>query len=99
MLSEPEHTLRFWEGQFPDFIAPYRNDTGHRFYTDEDIDKLIMVRYLLRDVGLKIEGAQKRLKDNPDSAMRHAKANNKLKYIKSELKALQAALNSVMPAS
>ncbi|MDR3309129.1 MAG: MerR family transcriptional regulator [Tannerella sp.] len=98
-LNENESTVRFWEGPFPDFIAPYRNDTGHRFYTDEDIDKLKMVRYLLRDVGLKIEGAQKRLKDNPDSAMSHSKAIDKLKHVKSELKALQAALNTVMPTS
>jgi DNA-binding transcriptional MerR regulator len=95
ILGEPESTLRFWEEQFPDFIAPFRNETGHRFYTEKDIDALRALRLLLRDVGMTAEGAQKHLKGNKRSSlMRRAKAIDKLERVKSELKALEKALDT-----
>ncbi|MDR3253026.1 MAG: MerR family transcriptional regulator [Tannerella sp.] len=96
ILGENESTLRFWEEQFPDVIAPHRNETGHRSYTEKDIDDLRALRLLLRDVGMTTEGAQKHLKGNKRSSlMRRAKAIDKLERVKSELKALEKALNSV----
>ena len=57
LLQLPASTLRFWESQFT-ILKPKRNDGGTRFYTPSDIETLKMIKYLVKDKGLKIEAAQ-----------------------------------------
>ena len=38
-LKVPTHVLRFWEKKF-NFIKPKKNQTGRRYYSNQDIAKI-----------------------------------------------------------
>ena len=62
-LSVPAHTLRYWEKQFPTAIRPVTGAAGRRYYRQETIDKLTVIRDLLYKNGLTIAGVKKLLHD------------------------------------
>lgn len=62
LLSVKEHVLRYWETEFKE-IHPVKGQNGHRRYRDKDIDKIKLIKHLLWEDKLKIEGAKKRLSD------------------------------------
>ncbi|MDR1524570.1 MAG: MerR family transcriptional regulator [Tannerella sp.] len=92
-LEEAESTLRYWEGEFPDIISPHRNGRGVRSYSEKDMDDVRLIKYLIRDCGLTLEGVRRRLKNNRESALKHAKVVAYLKNIRTELKSIQKALD------
>lgn len=59
IIGEPQSTLRFWEREFTT-LRPKRSERGTRLYTPKDIEKLRLIRYLIKDKGLKIEAAKLR---------------------------------------
>lgn len=63
MGVEP-HVLRYWETEFPT-IRPRKSTSGQRVYSQQDVDKLLRVKELLRNQGFSIAGAKKRLRDAP----------------------------------
>ena len=93
LLKEAESTLRYWEKEFQDVISPKRNDGGVRFYSEKDIEDVRLVKYLIRDCGLTLEGVRKRLKNSKDSTLRQVKAIRHLKNIRAEIKALGEAMD------
>jgi DNA-binding transcriptional MerR regulator len=58
------HVLRYWESEFPT-IRPQKSTSGQRVYSQEDVDKLLRVKELLRNQGFSIAGARKRLREAP----------------------------------
>lgn len=92
LLGESEPTLRYWEGEFQDVISPKRNERGVRFYTESDIEDVQLIRHLIRDCRLTLEGARKKLKNNKEAAVRQAKVVYRLRKIKAELKTLSEAM-------
>ncbi|MDE5567763.1 MAG: MerR family transcriptional regulator [Muribaculaceae bacterium] len=92
MLGLPASTLRFWESQFS-LLKPRRNDGGTRFYTPSDIETLRMIKYLIKDKGLKIEAARDVIKHNHSGISRQQRAVEKLKDIRNRLQSLLDALN------
>ena len=93
LLEEAESTLRYWEKEFPDIISPKRNDSGVRFYSEKDIEDIRLVKYLIRDCGLTLEGVRKRVKTGKDDTLRQVKAIRHLKNIRAEIKALGEAMD------
>jgi len=93
LLEETEPTLRYWEKEFPDIISPKRNNSGVRFYSEKDIEDIRLVKYLIRDCGLTLEGVRKRMKTGKDDAHRQVKAIRHLKNIRAEIKALGEAMD------
>jgi len=57
LLDEETYVLRYWEKEFPQ-ISPKKNRSGKRVYSDRDIDMLKIVKKLLRDDKLSIQGAK-----------------------------------------
>lgn len=55
-----EHTIRFWETQFPQ-IKPTIGRGSRRYYFDKDIDILKKIQYFLHSEGYTIKGLQKLL--------------------------------------
>lgn len=55
------HTLRYWEREFPEFLAPLRTTGGQRRYRQSDIVTLNMIRRLVRDEMFSIAGARRYL--------------------------------------
>ena len=62
-LKVPTHVLRFWEKKF-NFIKPKKNQTGRRYYSNQDIVNLEIIKDLLHNKGYTIAGAIKRMKNN-----------------------------------
>jgi DNA-binding transcriptional MerR regulator len=60
MLGIEPHVLRFWETQFKQ-IRLARDAGGRRRYRRADIEKIKLVRKLLREDGYTIKGAKERL--------------------------------------
>lgn len=63
--------LRYWESEFPQ-IQPIRTRKGQRLYTDEHVELLSVIKRLLHEEGLTIEGARKKLER--DDALAQAEA-------------------------
>ncbi|MBY0355780.1 MAG: MerR family transcriptional regulator [Rickettsiales bacterium] len=62
ILELPTHVLRFWETKFPQ-IQPLKRAGGRRFYRNEDVEALLLIRELLHSRGFTIKGAVKVLPD------------------------------------
>jgi DNA-binding transcriptional MerR regulator len=60
-LDLKTHVLRFWETEFPE-ISPVRTDKGQRLYRESDLELLKLIRALLHERGLTIEGARRVLR-------------------------------------
>ena len=58
-------SLRFWETEFSN-IRPRKNKKGDRFYTVDDIKKIQLIYYLLRQRKYTIEGAKDYIKKYKD---------------------------------
>jgi len=64
------HVLRYWEGHFK-VLRPARRYSGHRKYTQRDIDLINKIRYLVIDRKFTLSGARREinrqlnLKPNP----------------------------------
>ena len=62
-LKIAPHVLRFWEKKF-NFVKPKKNQTGRRYYSNQDIVKLEIIKDLLHNKGYTIAGAIKHMKNN-----------------------------------
>lgn len=59
------YVLRFWESEFPQ-LAPKKNRSGQRIYSDDDIQVIQEIKHLLYEDGYTIAGARKRLEQDDD---------------------------------
>lgn len=91
-VNETPSTLRYWENEFPDMIKPVRNAGNIRYYSPEDIEKIKMIRYLIRDRGLKIDAAKSELRRHSGNVSKRLKILANLEEIKESLVLLQQAL-------
>tara|TARA_B100000963_G_C22440677_1_gene586403 strand:+ start:193 stop:549 length:357 start_codon:yes stop_codon:yes gene_type:complete len=62
-LKIPAHVLRFWEKKF-NFIKPKKNKSGRRYYSNQDIVNLEIIKDLLHNKGYTIVGAINYMKNN-----------------------------------
>jgi DNA-binding transcriptional MerR regulator len=60
MLDVPISTIRFWETEF-DILKPMKNKKGNRMFTPTDIKNLKIIHHLLKEEGMTLPGAKKRL--------------------------------------
>ena len=89
------HTLRYWETQFKQ-IKPTVRAGNRRYYSTQDFEKIKLIKFLLKDKGLTINGAKKILKD---VNMRSIDVNiNKgiYKPTDSETKTVKVKLNKIL---
>lgn len=93
ILEIPVSTLRYWEDQFT-VIKPKRTERGTRLYTSTDIEKIRMVNYLVKERGMKIEAAQKIIKQNRSGVSKQYQAVERLRFIREELVKLLDSMKS-----
>lgn len=84
LLNVNQSTLRFWESEFPE-IKPMRSETNRRYYTPSDIETLRIIKFLLKDKGLKIESAKEQLHLNRHNVTKRMKIIDDLINVKEEL--------------
>lgn len=92
ILDVPQPTIRFWEKQFPTQVKPIRTPTNLRMYRPQDIEKLKIIKYLLKDKGMHIDAAVAYMRSNPQNVSRQPEVIESLTEIRNELAGLLAAI-------
>ena len=82
ILNENTSLVRFWAQKFPEFIKPARNKKGNRLFTADDLSNFKLIYYLVKERGMTLEGAAKRLKDNKDGVDRRVDVITTLNNVK-----------------
>jgi len=76
--------IRFWEKEF-DIIKPKKNKKGNRFFTKQDIDNFHLIYHLVKERGMTLSGAKKKLKENKDDTLNNFEVIKSLNEIKNLL--------------
>ena len=64
MTELEPHVIRFWESEFSE-LSPRKTRTGHRTFTEDEVDLIFRIKRLLHDEGYTIAGARKKLAGSP----------------------------------
>ncbi len=83
--------IRFWEKEF-DIIKPHKNKKGNRLFTPGDIENFHLIFHLVREKGLTLKGAQKKLHDNKGGTEHNFEITKKLQDIRHLLVGLKENL-------
>ena len=83
--------LRFWESEFP-ILKIAKNSRGHRIYTTADVDNLRLIYHLVKEQGMTLDGAKKRLRQNKEGVSHEAEIVERLRSVRNMLAALKAEL-------
>ncbi len=86
ILGENTSLVRFWAQKFPEYIKPARNKKGNRLFTADDLSNFRVIHYLVKERGMTLEGASKRLKDNKTGEDRRVDVVEILGNIRERLK-------------
>ena len=78
------HVLRFWEKNFKE-INPLKLDGNTRYYNPELLEKLKLIKHLLKDKGMTIKGVKLVLKKGIYSLDDYHSFNVKDEYFKKKL--------------
>jgi DNA-binding transcriptional MerR regulator len=84
MLDVPVSTIRFWENEF-DVLKPMKNKKGNRLFTPGDIKNLKIIHHLVKEEGMTLNGAKKRLSEKWDETDYKFEINESLQKIKAIL--------------
>lgn len=93
IIGLPASTLRFWEKEFT-LIHPRRTDHNARLYTPADIEVLRMIRYLVKEKGLKLDAAEEEIRNNRSGVSKRYEAVERLRSIRARLLDLQKAMSA-----
>jgi DNA-binding transcriptional MerR regulator len=84
MLDVPVSTIRFWENEF-DILKPMKNKKGNRLFTPADIKNLKILHHLVKEEGMTLSGAKKKLSEKFEETDYKYELNESLQKIKSIL--------------
>jgi DNA-binding transcriptional MerR regulator len=76
--------IRFWEKEF-DVIKPKKNKKGNRLFTKQDIDNFHIIYHLVKERGMTLKGAQKKMKENKEDAVHNFEVIKTLQSIREML--------------
>ncbi|MDO5509409.1 MAG: MerR family transcriptional regulator [Weeksellaceae bacterium] len=82
--------IRFWEKEF-DVIQPRKNKKGNRYFSQQDIENLKLIYFLVKENGYTLEGARQALK-NDKKVKEKASLVFRLEKIRTELKSISDLL-------
>lgn len=85
--------IRYWESEF-DIIKPKKNKKGNRLFTPKDIENFYLIWYLVKEKGMTLAGAKKKLKENREETEHNFEIVRKLLDIKDLLIELRDELNN-----
>lgn len=73
--------IRFWEKEF-EIIKPHKNKKGNRLFTPADVENFHLIFHLVKEKGMTLKGAQKKLEENREDTINNFEVVSKLKDIK-----------------
>lgn len=91
MFNVNTSLIRFWEKEF-DTIKPKKNKKGNRFFTQQDINNIRLIHHLVKEKGLTLSGARKKLKENREDTTNNFEVVKALNEIKAMLLDIKDAL-------
>lgn len=92
MFNVNTSLIRFWEREF-DIIKPKKNKKGNRLFTREDIDNFHIIYHLVKERGMTLKGAQKKLKENREDTVNNLEIIKSLNDIKKMLLDIKEEMN------
>jgi len=84
MFNVNTSLIRYWENEF-DVIKPQKNKKGNRLFTQKDIENFHLIWHLVKERGMTLNGAKKKIKDNRAETEHNFELVKKLSEIKSLL--------------
>ena len=84
MFNVNTSLIRFWEKEF-DIIKPKKNKKGNRLFTKQDIDNFHIIFHLVKERGMTLKGAQKKMKENRDDTTNNFEVIKTLQSIREML--------------
>lgn len=76
--------IRFWEKEF-EIIKPFKNKKGNRLFTKKDIENFHLIYHLVKERGMTLAGAKKKIRENKEDVDNNFEVVSKLKEIKALL--------------
>ncbi len=76
--------IRYWENNF-EIIKPSRNKKGNRIFTKKDIKNFHLIYFLVKEKGMTLKGANKKIRENKDENLKIFEIIKKLQKIKKKL--------------
>ncbi len=73
--------IRYWEKEF-DVIKPKKNKKGNRLFTQPDVDNFHLIFHLVRERGMTLKGARKKIKENKDDTKNNFEVIKTLKELR-----------------
>ena len=92
LLGENASLVRFWTNSFEKFLKPRRNAKGNRLYTREDINTLKQIHLLVKEQGMTLEGAARRMTEDRKTVDSRVKALDTLREIRAQLEEIRSSL-------
>lgn len=92
MFNVNQSNLRFWEKEFKQ-LKPKRNDKGTRFYSNDDIQVIKQIIFLVSEQKLTLDGARRKLSQKKDTVAKQQEVVERLKAIRKELMGIANALS------
>ncbi len=83
--------IRFWEKEF-DIIKPHKNKKGNRLFTPQDVDNFHLIYHLVKEKGMTLKGAEKKLKENRTDTIENFEVVKRLKEIRETLVEIKESL-------
>jgi len=94
-LGIKPHILRYWEREFD--IKPVRNSAGRRIYNEAQLERLQLIKHLVRTEKLTATGARRQLAKmsaQPAEPATSADHRQTLLWLKKEIVSIRAALEN-----
>jgi DNA-binding transcriptional MerR regulator len=92
----PPHVIRFWEKEFPQ-LSPRKTSSGHRIYSQKDIQTIMLIKELLYENKFTIKGAKELIESNQiENIMKGQRGEQSLKSSKFDTKNFLKRLKSVL---
>ncbi|HAN00144.1 MAG TPA: MerR family transcriptional regulator [Marinilabiliales bacterium] len=85
--------IRFWEKEF-DIIKPKRNKKGNRLFTKQDVENFYIIYHLVKERGLTLDGARKKMKENREDTINNFEVIQSLENIKALLLEVKESLGN-----
>lgn len=92
ILGESVSLVRFWSDSFPKFIKPTRNAKGNRLFTADDVETFKQIHFLVKDCGLTLEGAAKKLQNEKGKVEKSIKVVESLRNMRNQLTEIRKSL-------
>ncbi len=93
-LGIEPHILRYWEKEFD--IKPIRNSAGRRIYNEAQLERLQLIKHLVRTEKLTVAGARRQLAKMSSQPSESASADHRqtLLWLKRELLTIKAQIEA-----